>query len=228
VSTAVELEEGVATPLTGIRRTAARHMVKAWAAPVFHLTVEVDMAEAQRVKEVSPRATVTDVLVRAVARALVAVPEVNVHVGEDAVVAFQRAHVGIAVASPKGLTVPVVHGADALTLDEIAARRHDIVSRAREGALTRDDITGGTFTISNLGMMGVARFDAIVNVPQAAILAVGATTDRFVLRDGEAQWRPIADLTLTCDHRALDGAAGARFLAALAAELTTPLPGLAG
>lgn len=226
MSTVIELDEGVTTPLTGIRRTAARHMVKAWAAPVFHLTVEVDMSEAQRVKEVAPQATVTDVLVRAAARALVAVPEVNVHVGEDAVVAFQRANVGIAVASPKGLTVPVVHGADALSLEQIAERRSEIVGRAREGALTRDDISGGTFTISNLGMMGIARFDAIVNVPQAAILAVGATTQRYVLRDGEPQWRPIADLTLTCDHRALDGAAGARFLGALAAELAAPLPGL--
>ncbi len=225
MSTVIELEEGVTTPLTGIRRTAARHMVKAWAAPVFHLTVEVDMGEAQRVKEVAPQATVTDVLVRAAARALVAVPEVNVHVGEDAVVAFQRANVGIAVASPKGLTVPVVHAADSLSLEQIAERRSEIVTKAREGALTRDDISGGTFTISNLGMMGVARFDAIVNVPQAAILAVGATTQRFVLRDGEPQWRPIADLTLTCDHRALDGAAGARFLGALAAELSAPLAG---
>lgn len=223
MSTALEREEGVTTPLIGIRRTAARHMVKAWAAPVFHLTIEVDMGEAQRVKEVAPSATVTDVLVRAAARALVAVPEVNVHVGEDAVVAFQRANVGIAVATEKGLTVPVIHGADQLSIEEIAARRADVVQRAREGALTRDDITGGTFTISNLGMMGVARFDAIVNVPQAAILAVGATTERFVKREGEAQWRPIADLTLTCDHRALDGAAGARFLGALGAELSAPV-----
>ncbi len=223
MSTPAELEEGVTTPLTGIRRTAARHMVKAWAAPVFHLTVEVDMGEAARVKEVAPKATVTDVLVRASARALVAVPEVNVHVGEDAVVAFQRANVGIAVATEKGLTVPVIHGADALSIEQIAARRGEIVQRAREGALTRDDITGGTFTISNLGMMGIARFDAILNVPQAAILAVGATTERFVQGEGGPVWRPIADVTLTCDHRALDGAAGARFLAVLAAELSAPL-----
>lgn len=225
MSTAAEPDEGVTTPLTGIRRTAARHMVKAWAAPVFHLTVEVDMGNAARVKEVAPRATVTDVLVRAAARALVAVPEVNAHVGEDAVTTFARANVGIAVATERGLTVPVIHGAEALSIEEIAARRGEIVQRAREGALTREDITGGTFTISNLGMMGVARFDAILNVPQAAILAVGATTERYVQRDGGPQWRPIADVTLTCDHRALDGAAGARFLAVLAAELSAPLAG---
>lgn len=223
MSTAAEPDEGVTTPLTGIRRTAARHMVKAWAAPVFHLTVEVDMGNAARVKEVAPRATVTDVLVRAAARALVAVPEVNAHVGEDAVTTFARANIGIAVATERGLTVPVIHGADALSIEEIAARRGEIVQRAREGALTREDITGGTFTISNLGMMGVARFDAILNVPQAAILAVGATTERYVQRDGGPEWRPIADVTLTCDHRALDGAAGARFLAVLAAELSAPL-----
>jgi pyruvate dehydrogenase E2 component (dihydrolipoamide acetyltransferase) len=225
VDAELALDAGVTTPLKGIRRTAARRMVQAWAAPVFHLTVEVDMEQASRVKEVAPSATVTDVLVRAAARALVAVPEVNAHVGEDEVTTFPHANVGIAVATDKGLTVPVIHAAETLSIDEIAARRGEIVQRAREGALTRDDITGGTFTISNLGMMGVARFDAILNVPQAAILAVGATTQRSVLRDGEPQWRPIADLTLTCDHRALDGAAGARFMAAFAAELSAPLEG---
>ncbi|TFD85246.1 MULTISPECIES: 2-oxo acid dehydrogenase subunit E2 [Cryobacterium] len=219
----LELDEGQRTELKGMRRTAARRMVVAWEAPVFHLTVEVDMTEASRAKEVVSGATVTDVLVRATAHALTSVPEVNVHVDGEAVVSFQRAHVGIAVATEKGLTVPIIHNADQLDLEEIALRRRDIVGRARTGGLGREDITGGTFTISNLGMLGVTRFDAIVNAPQAAILAVGATIRRNVWTEDGGAWRPIAELTLTSDHRALDGAVAARFLAALKSELEAPL-----
>lgn len=215
--------EGVVVPLAGIARTAAKHMVRAWQAPVFHLTVEVDMTEATAVKSVEPTATVTDVIVRAVAEALAEVPEVNVHVGEEELIKFSAANVGIAVASPKGLVVPVVADAGNKSLAELAGARADIVSRAREGALTRADITGGTFTISNLGMMGINRFDAILNVPQAAILAVGATVSRLVGGPADPQWRPIAELTLTCDHRALDGATGARFLGALKRSLEAPI-----
>ena len=210
-------------PLAGIARTAAKHMVRAWQAPVFHLTVEVDMTEAMKVKSVVPTATVTDVIVAAAAKALSEVPEVNVHVGEEEIMSYQVANVGIAVASPKGLVVPVVQNAAELSLDEIAAARLDIVSRAREGALTRADMSNGTFTISNLGMMGITRFDAILNVPQAAILAVGATVNRYVGGPEGAEWKPIAELTLTCDHRALDGATGARFANALKANLEAPI-----
>ncbi|MEY4367659.1 MAG: hypothetical protein RLZ28_1074 [Actinomycetota bacterium] len=219
----VEASAPTRVALTGIARTAAKHMVRAWQAPVFHLTVEVDMTEATKVKTVEPTATVTDVLVRAAALALAEVPEVNVHVGEEDLMQFSVANVGIAVASPKGLMVPVIQNAGSKSIAELAAARADIVSRAREGALNRNDITGGTFTISNLGMMGITRFDAIVNVPQAAILAVGATLQRYVAGPDSAQWRPIAELTLTCDHRALDGATGARFINALKQNLEAPL-----
>lgn len=216
-------DEGIVVPLTGLHRTAAKHMVRAWQSPVFHLTVEVDMTEAMKVKSVEPSATVTDAIVAAVAGALASVPEVNVHVGEEELTNFSAANVGIAVASPKGLVVPVVHDSGNKSLAELAAARADIVSRAREGALTRADITGGTFTISNLGMMGITRFDAILNVPQAAILAVGATVQRYVGGPDNAQWRPIAEFTLTCDHRALDGATGARFVGELKRLLESPL-----
>lgn len=216
------VEEGRVEPLTGLRRTAARRMVQAWAAPVFHVTVEIDMTAALRTRERAPGATVTDAILRASARALVAVPEVNVHVGEDNVIRFDRANVGVAVDSPKGLVVPVVHDIGAAELSDIARARADVVSRAREGALTRDDITGGTFTVSNLGMMGVTRFDAILNVPQAAILAVGATVPRYVHREDAGLWVPTAEFTLTADHRALDGATAARFLGVLRAELESP------
>jgi pyruvate dehydrogenase E2 component (dihydrolipoamide acetyltransferase) len=216
-------EEGVVVPLTGMARTAAKHMTRAWQSPVFHLTVEVDMTEALKVKTIEPSATVTDVIVAAVATALTTYPEVNVHVGVDAIVQFESVNVGIAVASPKGLVVPNIHDAANKSLAELSAARADIVSRARDGALTRADISDGTFTISNLGMMGITRFDAILNVPQAAILAVGATVDRYVGGAENARWAPIAELTLTCDHRALDGAAGARFLGGVKAALEAPL-----
>jgi len=215
--------EGTVIPLAGLARTAAKHMVRAWAAPVFHLNVEVDMTEATKVKSVEPTATVTDAIVAAVARALIEVPEVNTLVGEEELTRFDVANIGIAVASPKGLVVPVVHQAESKSLAELAAARTDIVNRAREGALGRPDITGGTFTISNLGMMGITRFDAILNVPQAAILAVGATNQRFVGGPENPHWAPIAELTLTCDHRALDGATGARFIGAVKRNLEAPL-----
>lgn len=214
---------GTSVPLKGMRRTAARRMVQAWQAPVFHLSVGVDMTEAAKAKQVSPGATVTDVLVAAAAAALVRHPEVNAHVGEDEYTTFDVANVGIAVATPKGLLVPVVHSADSIGLAGIGERRRDVVARARAGALTLADMTGGTFTISNLGMMGIDRFDAILNVPQAAILAVGSTRQQYVQRDGGPEWRPVAELTLTCDHRAIDGATGAAFLQTLAGLLTDPI-----
>jgi pyruvate dehydrogenase E2 component (dihydrolipoamide acetyltransferase) len=217
---APEVTHGVEIRLSGLRRTAAKRMILAWQAPVFHVTVEVDMTQASRVKSIVPSATVTDVISRAAAAALVEVPEVNVHVGEESLTQFSSANVGIAVASPKGLVVPIVHDAQNLTLSQISEARADIVNRARAGGLTRADITEGTFTISNLGMMGVVRFDAILNVPQAAILAVGATVKRYVLAgDGVPAWVPLAEFTLTCDHRALDGAIGATFLGALKRNL---------
>lgn len=196
----------------GIRRTAARHMVAAWQAPVFHLTVEVDMSQAMIVKKKISGANVTDVVIAAVARALSQFPEMNIHVDEDGYTIFHDVHVGLAVASERGLTVPVIHGAQALSISEIAENRKTVVERARTSSLTREDVTGGTFTISNLGMMGIRRFDAIVNVPQGAILAVGNTEQRYRLADGEPKWLPISEFTLTCDHRAIDGALGASFL----------------
>lgn len=203
---------GEKVPFKGIRRTAARHMVNAWQAPVFHLTVEVDMSEAVKIKGAASGANLTDLLISVAAKTLIAVPEMNVHVEEDGVIPFSQANIGLAVAAPHGLTVPVIHGAESLDLGEISSRRKDIVERARTGALIRDDISGGTFTISNLGMMGIRRFDAIVNVPQAAILAVGSTERRLRLVAGEQKWLPIAEFTLTCDHRAIDGALGASFI----------------
>lgn len=206
-------------PLKGLARTAARRMVKAWEAPVFHLTIEVDMGAALQSK--GGGVTVTDLLVRALSLALKAHPAVNAHYDDEAVTVFDDVNVGIAVATEAGLMVPVVQRADTLDVGGLAAARRDLVERAHAGALKMPDVTGGTFTVSNLGMLGIEEFDAILNVPQVAILAVGATREVPVHVDGETVWRPRARLTLTCDHRALDGATGARFLATLRQELET-------
>ncbi|GAA1910176.1 dihydrolipoamide acetyltransferase family protein [Nocardioides marmoribigeumensis] len=218
--TATATEAGsTTTPLKGIRRTAARRMVAAWEAPVFHLNVEVDMTRALAVKERQPGATVTDELLKACATALAAHPALNAHYGEESVTTFEQVNLGLAVATDAGLMVPVIHDAGSKDLAELADARRDVTGRAREGKLAMADVTGGTFTVSNLGMMGIDRFDAILNVPQVAILAVGSTRQRQVWNDGDPVWRPVAELTLTCDHRAIDGATGAGFLSSLRTSL---------
>jgi pyruvate dehydrogenase E2 component (dihydrolipoamide acetyltransferase) len=147
---------------------------------------------------------------------------VNAHFAEDAIRIYPTANVGIAVAIPNGLVVPVVQGAERLSLAEIAAERVRLVERARAGKLTQEDLGGGTFTISNLGMFGIEHFVAVLNPPQAAILAVGSTDERPVVRDGELEVLPLCTLTLTCDHRTVDGATGSEFLQTLKAFLEEP------
>jgi pyruvate dehydrogenase E2 component (dihydrolipoamide acetyltransferase) len=205
-------------PLTNIRKTIARRLTAAWQAPVFKLTVTADMTRANelvsRARELNPdvRITVTDLLVKVCAQALMRHRNVNVQYAEDALLRFPTANVGIAVAAPQGLVVPVVRSVERLSLAEVAAARGDIVARARDNKLTTQDLEDGTFTISNLGMFGIEQFVAVLNPPQAAILAVGATVDTPVARDGAVEIRPVLTMTLTVDHRAVDGAEGADFL----------------
>ena len=205
-------------PLTNIRKTIARRLTAAWQAPVFQLTVTADMTRAgelvARARELNPdvRITVTDLLVKLCAQALMRHRDVNVQFTDDALLRFPTANVGIAVAAPQGLVVPVVRSVEQLTLAQIAAARGDVVGRARDNKLTTHDLEDGTFTISNLGMFGIEQFVAVLNPPQAAILAVGATIDTPVARNGAVDVRPMMTLTLTVDHRAVDGAAGAQFL----------------
>jgi pyruvate dehydrogenase E2 component (dihydrolipoamide acetyltransferase) len=167
-----------------------------------------------RARELNPdvRVTVTDLLTKVCAMALLRHPDTNVQFTPEALLKFPHANVGIAVAAPSGLVVPVVHQAERLSLAETAQRRTDVVDRARDGKLTQRDLEHGTFTISNLGMFGVEQFIAVLNPPQAAILAVGATTERPVVKDGTIQPRPMMTMTLTVDHRAVDGAEAADFL----------------
>jgi len=205
-------------PLTNIRKTIARRLTAAWQAPVFQLTVTADMTRANelvaRARELNPdvRITVTDLLAKVCAQALMRHRDVNVQYSEDALLRFPNANIGIAVAAPQGLIVPVVRGVERLSLAEVAVARGDIVGRARDNKLAAQDLEDGTFTISNLGMFGIEQFVAVLNPPQAAILAVGATVDTPVARDGAVEIRPLLTLTLTVDHRAVDGAEGADFL----------------
>jgi pyruvate dehydrogenase E2 component (dihydrolipoamide acetyltransferase) len=216
--------------LTSIRKTIARRLTKAWEAPVFQLVVSADMTRAQalrgRLVELTPdgatKPTVSDVLTKVCAAALLRHPQVNAHYANEAVTRFSTADVGMAVATDRGLIVPVIRGAERLSLAEIAAARADLVSRAREAKLQQADLEGGTFTISNLGMYGIEQFVAVLNPPQVAILAVGAIEDKPIIRDGELEVRPIMSLTLTCDHRALDGSVAAEFLGTVRMLLEEP------
>jgi len=205
-------------PLTSVRKTIARRLTAAWQAPVFQLTVSADMTRANelvlRARELNPdvRITVTDLLAKVCAQALMRHRDVNVQYTDDALLRFPTANVGIAVAAPQGLVVPVLRSVERLSLAEVAAARTDSVGRARENRLTTRDFEDGTFTISNLGMFGIEQFVAVLNPPQAAILAVGAAVDTPVARDGAVEIRPLLAMTLTVDHRAVDGAEGADFL----------------
>ena len=218
------------TPLTTLRKTIARRLTEAWQAPVFQISMSADMGRAQELRERlveltregETKPTISDVLTKACAAALMRHPEVNAHYADQAVQRFPTAHVGIAVATDRGLLVPVIHGADRLTLAEIAAARADLVSRARDAKLQQADLEGGTFTVSNLGMYGVEQFVAVLNPPQVAILAVGAVEEKPVVRDGEITARPLMSLTLTCDHRAVDGADAADFLRTVRSMLEEP------
>jgi len=202
--------------LTSIRRTIARRLTEAWQIPVFQLQTSVDMTRAnalvERLREGGTKATVTDVLTKVCAEALMRHREVNARWTDEAILLFPSANVGIAVATQQGLVVPVIHGAERLRLAEIAAARAEVVGRARDGKLAREDLEDGTFTISNLGMFRVESFTAVLNPPQAAIVAVGATEEKPVALDGEVVARPMLTLTATFDHRAVDGAPAAEFL----------------
>ncbi len=222
------LPEVEQVPLTRIRKTIARRLTEAWTVPVFQLSVSADMTRGNalldRARELDPdvQLTVTDLIVRVCGSALVRHPDVNVQFAEEALLRFPSADIGLAVAAPQGLVVPVIRSVERLSLAEVGGRRAELVRRARSGSLQLADLEGGTFTISNLGMFGVEQFSAVLNPPQAAILAVGATTDRPVAVDGEVVVRPMMTVTLTVDHRAVDGAPAADFLRTVKRFLEDP------
>jgi pyruvate dehydrogenase E2 component (dihydrolipoamide acetyltransferase) len=203
--------------LTSVRRTIARRLTEAWQAPAFQIAMSADMTRAQelharlreRSAEGEPKPTLTDILTKACAVALMRHRDVNALWAEDAIEIYPNANIGLAVAIPAGLVVPVIHHAEQRAIAEIAAARADVVARARDNKLQGADLEGGTFTISNLGMYGVEQFVAVLNPPQAAILAVGAADPKMTM-------------TLTCDHRSLDGATAADFLRTVKEFLEEP------
>src|SRR5215471_19107395 len=214
--------------LSNVRKTIARRLTQAWEAPVFQLVVSADMTHAlalvARMRELQPdvRPTVTDVLTRVTAAALMRHRDVNALFVDGEIHVYPSANVGLAVAAPQGLVVPVIHSAERLSIAEIAQVRADAVQRSRDGKLRAEDLADGTFTISNLGMFGVEQFVAVLNPPQVAILAVGSADERVVVRDGGFVAVPTMTMTLTCDHRAIDGAVGADFLRTLKRVLEAP------
>ena len=219
-------------PLSQIRRVTAERLSKSLEAPHFYLTSIVDAerllafrAEAVRATagREGARVTVTDLLVKACAKLLRAHPEVNSAWAGDRILRYRRVNVGIAVAVPDGLVVPVVNDADVKPLSELSAEAHTLAAKAREGKLSLEDMSGGTFTLSNLGMFGIDHFTAVLNPPQAAILAVGAARPEAVVRDGAVVAATTMRLALSIDHRTLDGATAARFLAELRELLEDPL-----
>jgi pyruvate dehydrogenase E2 component (dihydrolipoamide acetyltransferase) len=226
---ALPLEGVEVQQLSSMRKTIARRLTEAWQAPVFQLGITVDMGRAlelrKRLVELNDdgvKPTISDLLTKVSAAALMRHRAVNALYKGDAVELYPTANIGIAVAVPNGLVVPVIQGCERKSIAEIAAARALVVERARGGKLQQSDLDGGTFTISNLGMYGIERFIAVLNPPQAAILAVGSTEDRVVAVDGRPAVRPRMEITLTCDHRAVDGATGAEFLRDLKAFLEEP------
>ena len=219
-------------PLSQIRRVTAERLTKSLEAPHFYLTSVVDAERllALRAEAVwaveggdGVRVTVTDLLVKACAKLLRSHPEVNSAWAGDKILRHRRVNIGIAVAVPEGLVVPVVKDADEKPLLEMSAEAHALAAKAREGKLSLDDMSGGTFTLSNLGMFGIDHFTAVLNPPQAAILAVGTAKPEPVVRDGQIVVATTMRLTLSIDHRALDGATAARFLSELRSLLEDPL-----
>ena len=222
-------EEVEVQQLSSMRKTIARRLTEAWQAPVFQLGVTVDMARAlelrKRLVELhgnGTKPTISDLITKVCAAALMRHRAVNALYKGDFIELYPTANIGIAVAIPNGLVVPVIRNCERLSIAEIAAARAAVVDRARAGKLQQADLEDGTFSISNLGMYGIERFIAVLNPPQAAILAVGSTEDRVVAVEGEPVVRPRIELTLTCDHRAVDGATGADFLRTVKSFLEEP------
>lgn len=219
-------------PLSAIRRVTARRLTESAAVPHFYLTSVVDAerllafradVNAALAETGAEKVSVTDLLVRACAVALQAHPQVNSSWAEDKILRHRGIHVGVAVATDDGLIVPVVRDAGRKTLREIADETRALAERAHAGSLTPQEFTGGTFTISNLGMYAVDHFTAIINPPEAAILAVGAATPSPTVRDGAVVVRSMIKLTLSVDHRVVDGAPAAAFLRELRDVLQEPL-----
>jgi len=212
-------------PMSSMRRTIARRLTESkQTIPHFYLRrrVRADRLIRFRAAAEGTRPTLNDYLVKACALALIEVPAVNIQVHGTDIHRFGQANIAVAVATERGLMTPVVTGADRRSVGEISAIVAELAQRAKSGRLTAEEIGGGSFSLSNLGSFGIEQFDAIINPPQGAILAVGMARPEPIDDDGAIRIVPVMHLSLSCDHRAIDGADGARFLQALAALIEAP------
>ncbi|HUQ14668.1 MAG TPA: dihydrolipoamide acetyltransferase family protein [Gemmatimonadales bacterium] len=216
-------------PLTQIRKTIAKRLVQSIGPiPTFYLTTEVDMERSRDAREAllaagGEKVSFNDIVIKAVAMALRQHPECNAWWQDDHIRYWNEVHVSMAVAIEEGLITPVIRHTDLKSLREIAAESRDLAGRARERKLAPEEYTGGTFSVSNLGMLDIDEFTAVINPPEAGILAVGRMAERPVVHEGAVAIRRRMRLTMSCDHRVIDGATGARFLQTLTGMLENPL-----
>jgi pyruvate dehydrogenase E2 component (dihydrolipoamide acetyltransferase) len=220
----------VDVPLTPMRKTIARRLSESIGPiPTFYLTAEFDMERVVEMRTAMTqlgdefKVSVNDIVMKAVATALSLHPEVNAHWLGDRIRQFNRVHLGMAVAVEDGLITPVVFDADRKRMSEISREARELAKRARERRLKPDEYTGATFSVSNLGMFGIEHFTAIINPPESGILAIGAVEAKPVAVNGELVPRQGMRVTMSCDHRVIDGATGARFLQTLRRMLENPL-----
>jgi pyruvate dehydrogenase E2 component (dihydrolipoamide acetyltransferase) len=217
-------------PLTQIRKTIAKRLSESIGPiPTFYLTAEFDLDRVVEMRAAMLelgdefKVSINDILMKAVATALAQHPEVNAHWLGDRIRLHNRVHLGMAVATDDGLIVPVIFDADTKRLSEISAESRQLAKLARERKLKPEQYTGSTFSLSNLGMMQIDQFTAIINPPEVAILAVGTAEDQPYVVDGQLKTRKRVRVTMSCDHRAVDGAVGARFLVTLRRLVENPL-----
>jgi pyruvate dehydrogenase E2 component (dihydrolipoamide acetyltransferase) len=216
-------------PHSQMRRVIARRLSESkQTVPHFYLTVDCEIDEMLRIREVlnagdkNLNISVNDFVIRAAGLALRQVPAANASWSDDAIILWQRADIAMAVALDDGLITPIIRGADLKGLQQIAAETKDLAQRARAGKLKLEEFRGGTFSISNLGMYGIREFAAVINPPQGCILAVGAGAPRPVVKDGALAVATVMSCTISCDHRAVDGAVGAQFLGAFKRLIDEP------
>ena len=217
-------------PLTQIRKTIARRLSESIGPiPTFYLTADFDLTRVVEMRQAMVelgdefKVSINDIILKAVATALAQHPEVNAHWLGDRIRQHHAVHLGMAVATDDGLIVPVIFDAEQKGLGEISRESRALAKLARERKLKPEQYTGSTFSVSNLGMMQIAHFTAIINPPEVGILAIGAAEDHVELADGAPRTRKRMRVTMSCDHRAVDGAVGARFLQTLRRLIENPL-----
>jgi pyruvate dehydrogenase E2 component (dihydrolipoamide acetyltransferase) len=219
-------------PVTQMRKTIAKRLAQSIGPiPTFYLTIECDMTRLMELRgrvnrtleKDGVKASINDFIIRAVAAALAQHPEVNASWGDNAIMRHHRVHIGVAVAVEDGLITPIVRDAHAKRVRDIAVEVRELAGRAREKKLKPEEYTGATFSVSNLGMFGIVEFTAIINPPESGIIAVGAVEEKVVVEDGEMVVRPRMRMTMSCDHRVVDGATGAKFLQTLREMIEDPM-----